>query len=170
MNQSRVQELRVGRGWTQERLASESGVAVRTIQRLESGKDAALETVALIAAALEVPATELFGTVERPVFETALDGLEERTAAQQTRRDATVRAWRSLYMAVGVAVSILVIVLVSTRTVPGVAFLVVGLYWAAGGTLMRFLITTVLDPRLDVRYPLSQPSSGARGRSSARLR
>lgn len=170
MNESRIQQLRITRGWTQERLATESGVAVRTIQRLESGKDANLETVALLAAALEVPATELFGTVERPSFEKAVDGLEERTAVQQVRRDATVRAWRSLYTAVGVAITILFIVLTSTRTIPGVAFLFVGLYWAVGSILMRFLITTVLDPRLDVRYPLSQPSFGRSDRSSSGLR
>ncbi len=33
----KIRDLRVGRGWTQERLANEAGVNVRTVQRLEHG-------------------------------------------------------------------------------------------------------------------------------------
>ncbi len=40
----RIAALRRERGWTQERLAEASGIAVRTVQRLEGGKDASLET------------------------------------------------------------------------------------------------------------------------------
>jgi len=64
MNRTRIGELRRARGWTQERLAVESGVAGRTIQRLEAGNDASLDTVALIANALGVPVRELFVSVE----------------------------------------------------------------------------------------------------------
>ena len=60
MNDMRITELRRLRGWTQERLAEESGIAVRTIQRVEGGNDASLESLSSIARALEVPVRELF--------------------------------------------------------------------------------------------------------------
>ncbi len=56
----RIAALRRERGWTQERLAEASGVAVRTVQRLEGGKDASLETLSALARALEVPVRDLF--------------------------------------------------------------------------------------------------------------
>ncbi|MGO1539883.1 MAG: helix-turn-helix domain-containing protein [Leucobacter sp.] len=40
MSKTRVIELRQERGWTQERLADEAGVGLRTVQRLEAGHDA----------------------------------------------------------------------------------------------------------------------------------
>jgi len=38
-----VRKLRLQRGWSQEQLAELSGLSVRTIQRLERGKQAGLE-------------------------------------------------------------------------------------------------------------------------------
>ena len=42
-----VKKLRDRRGWTQEQLAECCGLNVRTIQRVESGNKASLETLAL---------------------------------------------------------------------------------------------------------------------------
>ncbi|UXN23679.1 helix-turn-helix domain-containing protein [Curtobacterium flaccumfaciens] len=61
----RIGELRRLRGWTQERLAETSGIAVRTVQRMESGNDASLESLSAVATALEVPVRDLFATEER---------------------------------------------------------------------------------------------------------
>ncbi|MFY9680070.1 helix-turn-helix domain-containing protein, partial [Glutamicibacter protophormiae] len=55
MNESRIAEIRRSKGWTQERLAAQSSVTVRTIQRLEAGQDASMDTLSRIAAALQVP-------------------------------------------------------------------------------------------------------------------
>ena len=49
MSTTRIAELRQENGWTQERLATESGVGLRTIQRVEAGQDASLETLSLVA-------------------------------------------------------------------------------------------------------------------------
>jgi len=40
-----IQKLRLQRGWSQEQLATISGLSTRTIQRLERGQPASLETV-----------------------------------------------------------------------------------------------------------------------------
>jgi DNA-binding XRE family transcriptional regulator len=49
-----LKQLRIGRHLSQERLAQMSGLNVRTIQRVESGHNASLETLKCLAAALEV--------------------------------------------------------------------------------------------------------------------
>ena len=49
-----LKQLRIGRHLSQEELALMSGLNVRTIQRVESGHNASLETLKSLAAALEV--------------------------------------------------------------------------------------------------------------------
>ncbi len=45
---------RIKRSWTQEHLAQETGVSVRTIQRIEGGESVNPETIRLLAQALEI--------------------------------------------------------------------------------------------------------------------
>jgi transcriptional regulator with XRE-family HTH domain len=61
---ARIIELRQAQGWTQERLATESGVGVRTVQRLEAGEGASLETLLLVADAPRVTVRELFSAID----------------------------------------------------------------------------------------------------------
>jgi transcriptional regulator with XRE-family HTH domain len=49
-----LKELRISRHFSQEQLAQISGLNVRTIQRIESGKNASLESLKCLAAALDV--------------------------------------------------------------------------------------------------------------------
>ena len=49
-----LKQLRIGRHLSQEQLAQMSGLNVRTIQRVESGHNASLETLKSLASALEV--------------------------------------------------------------------------------------------------------------------
>lgn len=161
MNESRIPELRRRRGWTQERLASESTVAVRTVQRLESGRDASLDSLSLIAAALSVSVGELFDELEGADFGDAVQGLQDREE-QQARRDALTGAWKRVYTGCGVLVSIAVIALISVHRAPGVGILVIAAYWVDGKALFEVLVRLVLDPRLDVRFPLSVPSATSR--------
>lgn len=49
-----LKQLRIGRHLSQEQLAQMSGLNVRTIQRVESGHNASLETLKCLASALEV--------------------------------------------------------------------------------------------------------------------
>ena len=54
-----LKQLRAQKGWSQETLAEKSKISVRTIQRIENGKRANLETLKDIACALEVEVTTL---------------------------------------------------------------------------------------------------------------
>ncbi|TDD24425.1 helix-turn-helix domain-containing protein [Actinomadura sp. KC06] len=60
---ARVRRLRTRRALTQEQLAEAAGVAIRTVQRAEDGSMSA-ETVAALAAALEVPVETLTAASE----------------------------------------------------------------------------------------------------------
>ncbi len=54
-----IQDRRTARGWTQEQLAGHSGLSVRTIQRLEKGQAATLESLKCLAAVLETSVSTL---------------------------------------------------------------------------------------------------------------
>ena len=56
INSARLRELRTGRQWSQEQLATLSGLNLRTIQRLESGAKISTESLRALAAVFEVPA------------------------------------------------------------------------------------------------------------------
>ncbi len=49
-----IQKMRLQRGWSQQQLADASGLSARTIQRIESGHAASVESLKSIAAVFEV--------------------------------------------------------------------------------------------------------------------
>ncbi len=59
IDSSKVKKLRIDKNWSQELLSEVSGLSLRTIQRVESGGNASLETVRVLAAAFEVDPNEL---------------------------------------------------------------------------------------------------------------
>jgi len=54
-----IQKLRLQRGWSQEQLAELSGLSVRTIQRLERGQTASVESLKALGAAFEIDFSHL---------------------------------------------------------------------------------------------------------------
>jgi len=54
-----IQKLRLQRGWSQEQLAELSGLSVRTIQRLEQGQTASVESLKALGAAFEIDFSQL---------------------------------------------------------------------------------------------------------------
>ena len=49
-----IQKLRLKRGWSQQQLAEASGLSTRTIQRIETGHPASVETLKSLAAVFEI--------------------------------------------------------------------------------------------------------------------
>ena len=78
-----VRKLRLQRGWSQEQLAELTGLSVRTIQRIERGQPASLETARALAAVFEVDIST-FDTGDQTMIEKDLPTEtvteEERTA------------------------------------------------------------------------------------------
>ena len=54
-----VQRLRLQRGWSQEQLAELSGLSARTIQRIERGQPASLETSKALGAVFNIDISDL---------------------------------------------------------------------------------------------------------------
>ena len=160
MNTTRIPELRKSRGWTQERLAETSTVAVRTIQRLESGADASLETLSLIAGALDVPVSELFAAVENDDFAASVRALEERTLAervdaQRAQRAKVEEGYDQLFRGVGIAIFMVAVVLMLTHVTSWPVMLAPVFLFGVGRYVGRGLKQTVLGARLDERFPLT---------------
>lgn len=162
MTTTRISALRQLQGWTQERLASESGVGIRTIQRIEAGSETSLETLSRIAEALRVPVRDLFivSEDEKSLADDDIDGMrlrdhaqdyEANRADQQRHRDRTRGAWVWLYIGIGVIVTVVFLF-------AGVPFWlpITIAYWAGGLILLLSLTALLLEPWLDRRYPLSR--------------
>ena len=67
-----IQQRRLEKGWSQEELARHSGLSTRTIQRIEGGQKAGLESLKCLAA----------------VFETSISALmQEQTMTDQEQAD-----------------------------------------------------------------------------------
>ena len=161
MSTTRIAELRQENGWTQERLATESGVGLRTIQRVEAGQDASLETLSLVADALRVEVRDLFTTIDDARFATRLESLDGRTTEQQSARDRITGAWRWLYVGVGIVLSLLSLTL-------GPYGLVVFLsYWTGGYLILVAMRRIYLEPHLAARYPLSRSKREFRAQRTA---
>lgn len=161
MTTTQIPSLRQQQGWTQERLATESGVGIRTIQRIEAGKEASPETLSLVAEALRVAVRDLFVTPsnETPDNDDANDlRIRERAqdydsnrARQQHDRDRIRGAWIWLYVGLGVIVTVVTLF----GGVPSWLAITVA-YWAGGLILFLSLRVLLLEPWLDRRYPLSR--------------
>jgi transcriptional regulator with XRE-family HTH domain len=157
MNKTRIVEIRQAQGWTQERLANESGVGLRTVQRLEAGQDASLETLSLVAEALRVSVRDLFSVIDDAALSSRVDSLEGRTDEQQVARDRISGAWRWLFIGIGVVLTLLSFTLAKGM----VLFLA---YWIGGYIILVAVRRLYLEPHLDERYPLSRRKQPRRAR------
>jgi len=155
-------ELRQQRGWTQERLATESGVGLRTIQRLEAGQDASLETLSLVAGALRVEVRDLFATIDDAHVNSRVESLEARTEEQQAGRDRITAAWTWLYVGVGIVLSLLSFTLGAYGLVLFLA------YWSGGYLILRAVRRIYLEPRLEAQFPLSRSKRHRRAQPAQR--
>ena len=64
----RIQQLRTRSAWTQEELADKANLSARTVQRLERGESASLESIRMLAAVFGVGVEELLAKPARTHF------------------------------------------------------------------------------------------------------
>ncbi|MCF6305745.1 MAG: helix-turn-helix domain-containing protein [Rhodobacteraceae bacterium] len=76
-----LRKIRLERGWSQEQLSELSGVSTRTIQRIERGKKASLETLKCLAAVFE---TEINHLQQEPEMTEPLTA-EDRAALSKVK-------------------------------------------------------------------------------------
>lgn len=103
-------------------------MAVRTIQRLEAGSDASLESLSRIADALQVDVKDLFITVEDTGMAAAVEGLDERRLARQ-RHDAAIASRRRVRTVIGWAATAVGALCCAAALYPdnGISYLIGGL-------------------------------------------
>ncbi|CAL2076363.1 HTH cro/C1-type domain-containing protein [Tenacibaculum sp. 190524A05c] len=84
-----IKKMRLERHWSQEQLAEMSGLSVRTIQRIENGENAGLESLKSLAA----------------VFETNIEDSNKKTELEQIRKEeAYIQKLKGFYKLLGLAV------------------------------------------------------------------
>ncbi len=71
-----IRSLRTDRGWSQEQLAEISGVSTRTIQRIERGGKASLESLKCLAAVFETAISDLQKEPDMTSLETNLTDVD----------------------------------------------------------------------------------------------
>lgn len=165
-NQTIVARLRKQKGWTQERLAEETGLSVRTIQRIEKGDDSSLETLGLVANALNISVNELFNDDEDSQTLEKVAAYADEQAGQLEKRDAEDKLFSIFRLGY-----IFIMVLLAT----GINFIsgkllqtILGLVWTfiflTGLTLSKYIRKTHWKDRLDKKYPLTKNISLSRDR------
>lgn len=90
---NKIKELRVARAWSQEQLAELAGISARTVQRIENGEQASLETLSALAAVLEVKVIDL---TEQPSREGGSAVDERITDARERVAAESKFYWRVL--------------------------------------------------------------------------
>ena len=91
-----IQKLRLQRGWSQEQLAELSGLSVRTIQRLERGQTASVESLKALASVFEIDFSQLKEPDMDSTLNPAVPGAELRN--DEALALAHVRNVKAFYM------------------------------------------------------------------------
>lgn len=80
-----IQKLRLKNGWSQEQLATASGLSTRTIQRIEAGQAPSVESLKAIAGALDIEFTALTEEPKMTTESSRREEEQEREAFQYVR-------------------------------------------------------------------------------------
>jgi transcriptional regulator with XRE-family HTH domain len=153
-----IQKLRLQRGWSQEQLAEISGLSVRTVQRLERGQTASLESLKALGAAFGVDLSAL----QEPEMNTTADLSQNPNTSPGVRPDealalAHVRKLKEFYIHLGqYCATIVFLAVLNYLTWRGQVWVVwVAVAW---GIALAFHALTVFDriPFLTVRWEREQ--------------
>ncbi|WP_435929327.1 2TM domain-containing protein [Dryocola sp. BD613] len=94
MKHSTIKALRLSRAWSQEQLAELSSLSVRTVQRIENGGQASLETLGAIAAAFDLNVADL--NAETAPESTQDEALNQKITLAKKRLDREYGFYRAV--------------------------------------------------------------------------
>ncbi|CAI2518363.1 helix-turn-helix domain-containing protein [Serratia marcescens] len=132
MQKYRIRPLRLEKGWSQEQLATIAGLSTRTVQRIENGEQASLETLTAIAAALGVQVSNLNAQPQQTT-------MGEETPDEQPLRRQVAAEGKLLSMAVRFAVIGAILLAVNVFTHPHYLWSL----WAIGGMSLALVMRAV---------------------------
>ena len=105
-----MKSLRLTRHWSQEQLAQLSNLNVRTIQRVEKGEGAGLETLKSLASVFEISVDELKSVIERDNQSGDEESLRSEHGKEMHEQvKAKVKAIRSFYAFTAFLVTVFVL-------------------------------------------------------------
>lgn len=102
-----IRKLRLQRGWSQEQLAQMSGLSVRTIQRIERGQKAGLESWKSLAAVFETDISALQQESSMPSTSNTPLSIEEQEAIEYVRDIKSFYGHLIVYVIVTIGLTIL---------------------------------------------------------------
>lgn len=112
LNGEKIKSLRMAKGWSQEQLGEASGLNLRTIQRLEKGGVAALESARSLAAVFEVELSTLVVDEEQAAkpatFREAIEHCFTHYADFESRSSRSQYWWFFLFVLITVGVADLI--------------------------------------------------------------
>lgn len=133
---------RTERGWSQEELAMHAGVSARTIQRLETGKRASLETLKCLAAVFETTVSELVQEQTMTTETSKTSGSDALQAEAEKQAIAYVQNVKAFHMNWIAAIVILPVLYVLNQHLSPEFdwFFIVALCWGAAIALHALVI------------------------------
>jgi transcriptional regulator with XRE-family HTH domain len=146
-----IQKMRLTRGWSQQQLADASGLSARTVQRIESGHAASVESLKSLAAVFEVHFSTLNTEAAMKEDNTDSQASEERIAFKRAQR--LRQYYQHLLSYLVVNTGCMVINLLTTPHLlwfPGLT-----LFWGLG-LLVHTMTVLVFDKYFDGRWELNQ--------------
>ena len=155
-HETRITLIRKSKGLTQEKLAELSHLSVRTIQRLEAGDDSSLETLRLVANALNVSVTELFESVSDENKEKEINYL----AKEQTKQIEQRKSEKQIFNIKILSIFILIFLLAAfidkfPENIQGI----VGILWLGIFFLSLYLMKYMKSNwrlKMNEKYPLTR--------------
>lgn len=146
MSDYRIKELRLNRAWSQEQLAELASLSVRTVQRVENGEQASLETLSAIASALNVGVTDLYTPQAASAEQDQAKALDERLVKISTQIAAEADFYYRLAGFVITGVILLLINWITSQNITwsGIVVLVFGVLIVRQG-VNTFIINKHID-------------------------
>lgn len=120
-----IQKMRLKRGWSQQQLADVSGLSLRTVQRLESGRAPSLESLKSLASVFEISVEDLQGAAEMP-FSTTPESINEAVALKYGRDLRQFIIHATVYVIVGLAILLANLLLFPERLLAPFVWLIWG--------------------------------------------
>lgn len=165
MTANNIKNLRTQKHVSQEQLAEKARVSVRTIQRLEAGEDASIESLNLIAGALNVEVGDLFAQENKK--DDRVQEANDQLQYQLQRRREEYRLFKRAYDMIFIVV---MMVLAAYLGFDNGWSQLASILWACGwmlfGISRRLVQLNIYDPHLDKKYPLtaSRPDKDRKGK------
>lgn len=152
-----IASLRKTKGWTQEVLAEKSGISLRTIQRLESGQETSLDTLRLVAEALEVSISDLFKKDEDNTNKDEIERYSREVAVQMNRRKSDNELFKIGRVFFFIFIIFLSFVIsLMPKSIQGVA----GITWVGilltSFSIIKYIRLSWWELKLDKKYPLTR--------------